>query len=68
VDLGPPAAGAALEHRGVVQQAIEQRGDGRGVAQQLAPVVCKNSGRGLRGVTIIEFEHAAKALAALDPA
>jgi hypothetical protein len=32
------------------------------------PVVCENSGRGLRGVTIIEFEHAAEALTALDRA
>ena len=39
VDLGPPAARSALEDVGVVQEAIEQRGDGGGVAEQLAPVV-----------------------------
>jgi hypothetical protein len=39
VDLGAPAAWPALEHVGMVQQAIKQRRDGRGVAEQLAPVV-----------------------------
>ena len=38
-DLGAPAAWPALEHVGVVQQAVEEGRDGRGVAQQLAPVV-----------------------------
>jgi hypothetical protein len=31
-------------------------------------VVCENSSPGLRGVTIIELEHAAEALTALDRA
>jgi hypothetical protein len=32
------------------------------------PVVCENSARGLRGLTIIEFEHATEPLTALDRA
>ena len=39
LDLGAPAARPALEDVGMVQQAVEQRGDGRGIAQQLPPVV-----------------------------
>ena len=33
-----------------------------------AASLCENSSRGLRGVTIIEFEHAAEPLTALDRA
>jgi hypothetical protein len=39
VDLGPPAPGPAREDVGVVQEAIEQRGDRRGIAQELAPII-----------------------------
>jgi hypothetical protein len=35
--LSPPAAWSALEHMSVMQRAIKQRGDGRGIAEQLAP-------------------------------
>ncbi len=35
----PPTAGHALEDMGVVRPPIEQRCDGRGVNEQLAPVV-----------------------------
>src|SRR6266545_6244989 len=34
-----PAAGAAREDVRVMEQAIEQRGDGRGVAEELAPIL-----------------------------
>ena len=37
--FGAPAARPALEHMAVMQQAIEHRGDGGGVAEQLAPIV-----------------------------
>ena len=39
VDLGAPAPRAALEDVGVVEQAVEHRGDGGGVAEELAPVL-----------------------------
>ena len=39
VDLGAPAARSALEDMRVMEQPIEQRGDRRGVTEQLAPVI-----------------------------
>ena len=39
VDLGAPAAWSALEHVRVMQQAIEERRDGGGVAEQRPPIV-----------------------------
>ena len=39
LEAGAPAARAAREDVGVVEQAIEHRGDGGGVAEQLAPVL-----------------------------
>ena len=39
VEPGAPAAGAAREDMGVVEEPVEQRGDGRGVAEELAPVL-----------------------------
>ena len=39
LDLGAPATRPALEHVRVMEQAVEQRGDGGGVAEQLSPVV-----------------------------
>ena len=37
LDLGAPAARPALEHVRVMEQAVEQRGDGGGVAEELSP-------------------------------
>ena len=39
LDFGAPAARAALEDVRVMEQPIEERGDGGGVAEELAPVV-----------------------------
>jgi hypothetical protein len=39
LDLGAPAPRAAFEDVRVMEQPIEERGDGRGVAQQLPPIV-----------------------------
>lgn len=39
MDLGAPAARPGLEDVGVVEQSTEERGDGRRVAEELAPVV-----------------------------
>ena len=39
LDLGAPAPGSAFEHVRVMEQPIEERGDGGGVAEQLPPVV-----------------------------
>jgi hypothetical protein len=39
LDFGTPAARSTLEHMRMMKQAIEQRGYGRRVAEQLAPVV-----------------------------
>ena len=39
LDFGPPTPWSALEHMRVMEQPIEQRGDGGGVAQQHAPIV-----------------------------
>jgi hypothetical protein len=39
MDLGPPAPWSAFQDVRMMEQAIEQGGDGRGVAQQLAPIV-----------------------------
>jgi hypothetical protein len=39
LDFGAPAARSAFEHVRVMEQPIEQCGDGGGVAEQLAPVV-----------------------------
>ena len=40
LDLGAPAARwPALEHMRVMEQTVEQRGDGGGVAEQLTPVL-----------------------------
>jgi hypothetical protein len=37
--LGAPAAGAALEHVTVVQQAVKHGADGSHVSEQFAPVI-----------------------------
>jgi hypothetical protein len=39
VEPGAPAPGAARQDMSVVEQAIEQRGDGRGVPEELPPVL-----------------------------
>jgi len=39
VDFGAPAPWSTFEHMRVMEEAIEQRGDGGRVAEQLAPVV-----------------------------
>jgi len=39
VDVGPPATRSALEDVRVVEEAVEQRGDGGGIAQELSPVI-----------------------------
>ena len=41
VDFGAPAPGAALEDVGVVEETIEESGDGGGVAEELAPYSSK---------------------------
>src|SRR5437773_7483345 len=39
LDLGAPASRSAFEHVRMMEQPIEQRGDGGGVAEQLAPII-----------------------------
>ena len=39
LEFGVPAAGPALEYVRVMEEAVEERGHGRGIAEQLAPVV-----------------------------
>jgi len=39
VDFGAPTPGPALQHVRVMEQAVEERGDGGGVAQQFTPVI-----------------------------
>jgi hypothetical protein len=39
VSLGTPAAWTALEDVSVVEEAVEERGDRRGVAEELSPVI-----------------------------
>jgi hypothetical protein len=45
VEFGAPAPGAALEDVGVVEETIEECGDGGGVAEELAPVLDGAVGR-----------------------
>ena len=45
LDFGPPAARSAFEHVRMMEQPIEERGDGGGVAQQLPPIVDRSVGR-----------------------
>ena len=49
LDFGAPASRSALEDVRVMEEAIEQRGDGGGVAEQLAPVVDGTVRREQRG-------------------
>jgi hypothetical protein len=39
VEPGAPAPGAARQDMGMVEEPIEQRGDGGGVAEELPPVL-----------------------------
>jgi hypothetical protein len=39
LDLGAPAPRSAFEDVRVMEQSIEERGDGGGIAEQLPPVV-----------------------------
>ena len=39
VEPGAPAAGSARQDMGVVEEAVEERGDGRGITEELAPVL-----------------------------
>ena len=55
MDLGAPAAWPALEHVGMMQQPIQQRGDGGGVAEQLAPVADRSIGRQGTDVSVEPF-------------
>ena len=41
---GAPAARPALEHVCVMQEPVEQRGDGGGVAEELSPLVDRTVG------------------------
>ena len=53
MDLRAPAARSALEHMGVMEQPIEQRGDRRGVAEQLAPIIDGSVRREQRGGALV---------------
>lgn len=64
MDLCAPAPGAALEHVGVVEQAVEERRDGGGVAEQLAAVVDGAVGREQRrGAFVAAHDHLEQILA-----
>ena len=56
LSLGAPAPGAALEDVGVVEEAVEQSGDGGIVAEEFPPIVQRSVGRNqaafFRGVSI----------------
>ena len=49
----PPAPGPALEHVGVVEQPIEQGGDGGRIAEELAPIIHRSVRREERGRPLI---------------
>ena len=49
VEPGAPAAGSARQDMGVVEEPVEQRGNGRGVAEELAPVLDRAIRRDQRG-------------------
>ena len=51
--LGAPASRAALEHVAVMQNAVQHGGDGRHIAQQLAPVLDRPVGGQQRAGALI---------------
>ena len=63
-----PLWGAPQIHRELrtLGRDVSERTVSRLLTRVTRPMACENSSRGLRGVTIIELEHAAEPLTALD--
>src|SRR6266496_1717535 len=53
VEPGAPAPGSARQDMGVVEESIEQRGDGGGVAEELPPVLDRTIGSDQGGGSFI---------------